>query len=95
MNENDFEQWFTDRTNEEIGQILFDFFMENIVEDEALCGECPECKKRENAIKFHRDSIIKYDDKEVAALSLLALYQLDKESIDGTVESGLRRLGII
>ncbi|MFA5025112.1 MAG: hypothetical protein WC503_01195 [Candidatus Shapirobacteria bacterium] len=94
MTSEDFEQWFNDRTPQELGQILLDFFMENIVEEEYEV-ECSECSKREAAIKFHKESITKYDDKEVAAISLLALYQLDKESIDEKVESGLKRLGII
>lgn len=94
MNSDDFRQWFNDRTSEEIGQILFDFFMENIVEEECEV-DCPECAKREAAIRFHRESIIKYDDREVAAVSLLALYELDKDSIDEKIESGLKRLGVI
>ena len=91
----DFELWFNDRTPEELGQIIQDFYIENILDEECEIEECVECRKRANAINFHRDSIIKYDDKEIAAISLLALYELDRDQIDDNIEKGLKRLGIL
>jgi len=94
MNE-DFESWFNNRTPEELGRIIQDFYIENILEEECEIEECSECKKREAAIRFHRDSILKHDDVEIASISLLALYELDKEQLDDDIEKGLKRLGII